>query len=279
MGDSSRVGGVPTGMAGAVVAVFHAHPDDEVFATAAATQALAAAGAEVRLFIATGGELPEMGPDRDEAAARGLREHRLNRSCTLLGISSWSYLTRPGHWIDTTEHPRTLAAAPTATVADAVRKVIDDCRPEIVLSVGADGLTGHADHIAMHDAVTAALHLPGWSPRHAWGAAVVDSDVRAAGSAIRQLTGGDDRRGGRDDVTGVPAAHITRAIRCPDGAARKHAMDAYLEGLGSYSLEQLINEHGLRGASLTLRAVFDLVGWETDRFTPLSSVSPVVPRD
>ncbi|QDP95292.1 hypothetical protein FOE78_04645 [Microlunatus elymi] len=127
-------GNLMTALAGELVAVFHAHPDDEVFATAAATHGLAAAGAQVQLFIATRGELPEQSadPSLNEASARSARERRLDQSCQLLGVSRWSYLTRPGRWIDTTDRSRTLAAAPIPDVAAAIRSVIDDLRPQIV---------------------------------------------------------------------------------------------------------------------------------------------------
>lgn len=269
---AARADDLPTEMDGAVVTVFHAHPDDEAFTTAATTLALAAAGADVRLFIATGGELAELGsvPDRDETAARGTREQRLTQSCQLIGIASWSYLTRPGEWVDTTDTARTLAAAPTATVAAAVRATIDRCRPEVVLSVGPDGVTGHPDHIAMHHAVTAALRMPGWTPPHAWGAAVVDADVPAATAAIEQAAPGHDASSGRDRVSGIPTADIVTTIDSPGAAPeRRQALDSYLEGLGSYSLAQLIDRYRLRGASLTLRALFDTAGWETEHLVSL----------
>ncbi|SDT16124.1 PIG-L deacetylase family protein [Microlunatus soli] len=255
------------------VAVFHAHPDDEVFGTAAATSALAAAGAEVRLFVATGGELPEQGADPrlDQVAARRIREGRLDRSCKLLGIERWGYLTRPGQWVDSTEWSRTLAAAPTEVVAAAVRGVLDEQRPEIVLSVGPDGLTGHPDHVAMHDAVAAALQLPGWSPRHAWGAVVVDADVRAANASIAQLLPAAEQHAvRRDTVTGVAAADIVQTFgTATAGVARRRAMDLYLDGLGTAPVDRLIEHHRLRGASLTLRAVFDRTGGDKDYFTSL----------
>lgn len=245
------------------VAVFHAHPDDEVFATAAAATALSAAGAEVRLWIATGGELPEQSadPDLDQAAAREIRTSRLDRSCRLLGISSWRYLTEPGQWIDGTDPARTLAAAPTEVVAAAVRSRIDDWRPEVVLSVGPDGLTGHPDHIAMHDAVAAALSMTRWAPREALGAVLRRADVRAAHAAIRRLR--PDHRG--EATIGVPATQETRSLRDP-GVARKQAMDLYLAGLGSDPLRRVIEHRAVLGTSIILRSVFDVAGWDVDRF-------------
>ncbi|MBO0703523.1 MAG: PIG-L family deacetylase, partial [Candidatus Dormibacteraeota bacterium] len=45
----------------AVVLVIHAHPDDEVFATGAATIAARSAGASVHLRLFTGGEVTRDG--------------------------------------------------------------------------------------------------------------------------------------------------------------------------------------------------------------------------
>lgn len=269
-----RVSSRPDGLRvsdGAVVAVFHAHPDDEVFTTGAATLALAAAGARVRLFVATGGERGERGadPGLDDAAARELREQRLGMSCELLGIDRWAYLSEPGRWVDTTVPKRSLAGAPITVVAAAVRAKIDDCRPQIILSVGPDGVTRHPDHIAMHRAVVEALRQPGWRPDHALGAVVVDSDVRAAEALIEQLRPGAATPGGSEGVAGVPASDIGWSLHCPRADPRKLAMGAYLDGLGTQPVDELMSRYNLRGAALTLRVLFDLAGWDTDHFLEL----------
>jgi LmbE family N-acetylglucosaminyl deacetylase len=36
-------------------------------------------------------------------------------------------------------------------------RALETMRPDIVLTVGSDGLTGHPDHIACHNAVARAL--------------------------------------------------------------------------------------------------------------------------
>jgi len=267
----------PERLEGVGVAVFHAHPDDEVFATAAATCALAGAGARVCLVVATGGERAEQGPDSGlgDAEARALREARLDRSCELLGIADWRYLAESGHWIDTADSSRSLAGAQVATVAAAVRSALDALEPQMVLTVGPDGLTGHPDHIAMHRAVAEALQLPGWRPRSALGAAVLDADVRAAGAVIDQCGYDSGYAGGFEYVAGVPAAQIAQTIYGSDAElARKQAMDVYLDGLGSDPVEQLVRRYNLRGASLVLRVLFDRVGWDTDRFVQLPLPEP-----
>lgn len=253
------------------VLVFHAHPDDEAFATAATTLALARAGAEVHLVIATGGEMGERfaRPDLDVNGARAVREARLNQSCSLLGIRSWRYLTRPGQWLDDPDPSLTLAAAPTDEVAAAVRRVIDEVRPQIVLSVGPDGLTGHPDHIAMHDAVVAALALPGWSPSRVWGAVVRRSDVDPAQEILLRLGVEAPSGEGVDAVRGVDDTVISHTVHLADAELpHRQAMDLYHPGLGTSPLEQLVGE-GLRGGSLVLRAVFDVAGADTEHFVDL----------
>jgi len=262
----------PARMDGEVVAVFHAHPDDEAFATAAATTGLTAAGAQVRLWVATGGELPEQSaaPHLDEEGARRKRAKRLDRSCQLLGIGRWAYLTEPGEWADSTDQARVLASAPTATVAAAVRRVINRWRPQIVLTVGPDGLTGHPDHVAMHDAVVAALELPGWKPRYAWGAVLLDTDVAAAGDAIDDRCDDGYRSGRVATVVGVPRSAVGQTIESPGSAiARQQALDVYQAGLGTLPLADLIERHGPGGSALRLRALFDVAGWESDHFVAL----------
>src|SRR5215813_10726568 len=78
------------------VLVFQAHPDDEVFTTAAAMLAVVAAGGTVRLLVASGGELGEQMADStlDEETARRLRAARLTESCRILGVE-WEPLTEP----------------------------------------------------------------------------------------------------------------------------------------------------------------------------------------
>ena len=239
----------PERLEGVGVAVFHAHPDDEVFATAAATCALAGAGARVCLVVATGGERAEQGPDSGlgDAEARALREARLGRSCELLGIADWRYLAESGHWIDTADSSRSLAGAQVATVAAAVRSALDALEPQMVLTVGPDGLTGHPDY----------------------------ADVRAVGAVIDQCGYDSGYAGGFEYVAGVPAAQIAQTIYGSDAElARKQAMDVYLDGLGSDPVEQLVRRYNLRGASLVLRVLFDRVGWDTDRFVQLPLPEP-----
>jgi LmbE family N-acetylglucosaminyl deacetylase len=68
------------------VLVLHAHPDDEVFATCAATRAASESGDHVELRIAAGGEAGERAAtdtDITELQARQAHEARLTRGSRL----------------------------------------------------------------------------------------------------------------------------------------------------------------------------------------------------
>ena len=161
---------VGSDLSGAVVLVVHAHPDDEVFATGAATIAAKEAGARVHHRIFTGGEGRARGTSLpDLEAARRRKEARLAVSARLLGIDAWAYLTEPGRWTDTPHAPeRTIATTSLDELAAPVAQAIESLRPDVLLTVGPDGLTDHPDHIACHDTVRHALtqsaHTPRWTP-------------------------------------------------------------------------------------------------------------------
>ncbi|WP_432937723.1 PIG-L deacetylase family protein [Kribbella sp. CA-253562] len=167
------------------VLVVHAHPDDEVFATGAATIALSDAGWEVVLRVASGGEAGE-DPELGEAEARLVRTRKLARSCELLGISEWGWLGEPAQWVDRGGDggPETVADAESAILVDAVRRALVEVRPAVVLTVGGDGLTGHPDHVAVGTAVREAA----WAREvEVLGARLRTADVAAARAELGRL--------------------------------------------------------------------------------------------
>lgn len=236
--------------------VFQAHPDDEVFTTAAAMLAVVADGGTVRLLVATGGELGEQMADAtlDEETARRLRAARLTESCGTLGVD-WEPLTEPGRWIDGVGgNGRNLAEADRAEVAAEARNAIDRYEPDLVLTVGPTGITGHPDHRAMFAAVTTALAGPGWKPRRALGAVLRDVDLATAAQVVSFP---DDR----ERLTGIPEADVAVRVDLPSALTRKHreAMNVYHPGLGTKTLDELAAS-GLSGGAIALRAIFDLTG-------------------
>lgn len=232
--------------------VVHAHPDDEVFATGAATSVLSEQGWNVVLRVATAG-------------MHGASDH-LSASCALLGIAEWDWLGAPDQWIDDggRNSSRTLAAAQPQDVAAAIDAAVDKLQPELILTVGSDGLTGHPDHIAIAQAVQSVQC-------RALGARLRAQDVRAGEHLVQQLAPGEQVGSGKG--CDVPLQEISGASE----QLRRQALDVYYDGLGSKPLEELITTHRASSDGLLLRAVFDAAGWQQDRFEELTASPSDVP--
>jgi len=250
------------------VLVIHAHPDDEVFATAAATIALAKQGCQVFLRVGTGGEAGLLAACHgDLARARAARAAQLTRSCGLLGIADWDYLAGAGRWIDTgSEGMGTLADEDPAVLAAAVRACIDSLEPMMILTVDREGLTGHPDHIAIHEAVRSALALPGWQPREAWGALLLHRHIAAAHALAKAVV--PHRPVGSGRVQGRADDAVARVMSCSpeDAHCRRAALDEYILRLGTLPHDELAQRLDRFGDSLLLRLAMDASDWHTDRF-------------
>jgi LmbE family N-acetylglucosaminyl deacetylase len=271
---------------GRTALVVHAHPDDEVFATGAATIALSDAGWRVVLRVASGGEAGE-DPELGEAEARRVRVGKLGRSCELLGVSEWGWLGKPGQWVDRGGNggPGTVAGAESAILVDAVRRALVEVRPDLVLTVGVDGLTGHPDHVAVGSAVREAAR---GRKVEVLGARLRAVDVAAGQAELGRLVaqsgtpGGETARIGSGRVVGVgnevALVEVGEAGVSPEAEygsnssaaeiepRRRAALDVYREGLGSLPLRDVVRGQGRLGDSVLLRAVLDARGWDRDFF-------------
>lgn len=254
----------PTG----VVLAIHAHPDDEVFATAAATLAGSASGRRIELRVLTGGEgrSATLTPSGLREARRR-RAERLDRSASLLGIDSWAYIDE-GRWTDTPHDPdRTLASARFQDVVDAVLTEIESVSPSTVLTVGADGLTGHRDHVVCHHAVSSAVDQITTRRPLCLGAMIDTMDVAAARRRAHKLVGTDV---GSGRTTGSDTSHGLR-LDGPPGteARRREALDAYTPDLGTADVESMLRLLPTTSDSLLMRLILDHRGWDHDCFESL----------
>ncbi len=148
----------------ASVLVAWAHPDDEIFHGGILAH-LAERGARVTLVCATDGEAgkthPSVGPVDDVGA---LRVEELRRSCARLGIEEPVLLRfhdsarkeRQRH-----DDPHALANVDLLDVEAALRCIIADVKPHVVLTFEPHGGYYHPDHVAIHRAATAAFFTSG----------------------------------------------------------------------------------------------------------------------
>ncbi len=132
-----------------LLAVF-AHPDDESFAAGGTLARYAAAGAVVRLVTATRGEA---GRGRTDPVLRGaLREQELRRAAQVLGVKNLRIL---GY------SDGRLARADRPLLVSRLVALFRDLRPQVVITFGPDGISGHPDHTAIGEATTEAFSLAG----------------------------------------------------------------------------------------------------------------------
>jgi len=124
-----------------LLAIF-AHPDDESFRPGGTLALLARRGVRVVVLTATRGEAGSCGGPplcrADELAA--VRERELHCACAALGIQSPRLLNyQDGH----------LSEANPEQVVARILAVARELRPQVMLTFGPDGLSGHPDHSAI----------------------------------------------------------------------------------------------------------------------------------
>lgn len=155
----------------------HAHPDDESITMGGTLARYSAAGVRVVLVTATLGEEGEIIPvDLQGLAADagnqlgGYRWWELSRACEALGVGEHRLLGGTGAFRDSgmvgtasTEHPRAFVRARTGgpdhdRAVELLTAIIDEVRPQVLLTYAADGGYGHPDHLATHEvAMTAGV--------------------------------------------------------------------------------------------------------------------------
>lgn len=124
------------------ILVITAHPDDETFFSGALKQVVDSGG-EVRLFCATLGERGKsyLSEEHTPEAIKAIRGAELHTAANTIGISS----VHIGGFADSELMKYKVECA------EQVRDVLNDFAPDVIMGYGADGYTGHADHIAIHD--------------------------------------------------------------------------------------------------------------------------------
>ena len=211
----------------------HAHPDDESIETGATMARYAAQGAGVTLVTCTLGELGEVIPgglahlahDREDR----LGEHRtgeLAAACAALGVADHRFLGGAGRWHDSgmmgmasNDWDGVFWRADVAEAADALLEIVDEVRPQVLVTYDANGFYGHPDHIQAHRVARRAFEQADGMVRKFYATAVPKS-VLAEAIKLMGGPGGGDRDGtgflavdSVDDLPfGVPDDEVTTEI-------------------------------------------------------------------
>ena len=126
-----------------------AHPDDETYLTAGLMAQAVRDGRRVVCVTATRGEGGSMDEERWPSETMGaVRESELMRCFEILGVTEHHWLDLPDVDMDT--------GLPESGY-DRVRTIMEDVRPDTVLTFGPDGMTGHAAHMSVSEWATRAL--------------------------------------------------------------------------------------------------------------------------
>jgi LmbE family N-acetylglucosaminyl deacetylase len=125
---------------GTIVGVW-AHPDDEAFLASGVMADAVRKGDRVVCITATRGELGSWDEERWPSESMGeVREAELEESLAILGITEH-------HWLDYPDGG--CADVPLEEAAGRVAAIVEEVRPESVLTFGPEGMTGHPDHEAV----------------------------------------------------------------------------------------------------------------------------------
>jgi len=125
----------------ALLAVF-AHPDDETFRCGGTLALLARQGIRVQVMTATRGQAGSRGdpPLCSPEELPAVRERELRCACAALGILPPILLNhQDGH----------LSEADPRAIVNEILAVADELGPQVILTYGPDGVSGHPDHIAI----------------------------------------------------------------------------------------------------------------------------------
>ncbi|MCU1648224.1 MAG: N-acetyl-D-myo-inositol-2-amino-2-deoxy-alpha-D-glucopyranosidedeacetylase [Nocardia sp.] len=198
----------------ATVVAFHAHPDDEIILTGGTLAKLAAAGHRTVIVVACDGHVQEF----DGAVAPRLRE--LQASADVLGVSRVAYLgyADSGHGPILYPDPPGRMRFTRADLGEATRRlaaILDEERPEVLLSYDRHGGYGHRDHVRVHEVGTGAAHAAGVA--RVLDATLPQEFLRKLTTPVRLLR--YDVAAIRDGYT--PRAHITHRIDVGAFAAQR----------------------------------------------------------
>jgi N-acetylglucosamine malate deacetylase 2 len=131
-------------MTNRTLAAVLAHPDDESFAIGGTLARYASEGQRVHLIVATLGEAGMPGTSAGEAAR--IRAAELRRACRELGVAQIMHLAF---------HDGRLALVPEELGHARLEVALRQAAPDIVVTFGPDGISGHPDHVTISRWTTA----------------------------------------------------------------------------------------------------------------------------
>lgn len=148
--DASDVGHLPR--IGTLLGIW-AHPDDEAYLSSGLMSRVRNHGGRVVVVTATRGERGTDDPARwPPARLRVVRERELRASLAEVGVHEHHWLSHDDGELD---------GVPISQGAAQLVPLIEEVAPDVIVTFGPDGMTGHADHRAISAWATEAWRRTG----------------------------------------------------------------------------------------------------------------------
>lgn len=125
-----------------------AHPDDEAYLSAGLMARTIAAGGRVVVVAITDGEAGFSADDARPVERRAAQRRReLRAAMEVIGVHDIRFLGVADGGV---------AAAPADRLVAQIGDIIREVSPDVIVTFGPDGITGHSDHVANSSLVTRA---------------------------------------------------------------------------------------------------------------------------
>ncbi|HEX2322628.1 MAG TPA: N-acetyl-1-D-myo-inositol-2-amino-2-deoxy-alpha-D-glucopyranoside deacetylase [Streptosporangiaceae bacterium] len=208
----------------------HAHPDDESIGTGATMAKYAAEGAQVTLVTCTLGELGEIIPpdlahlawDKDNT----LGEYRIGElaaACDALGVKDHRFLGGPGHWHDSgmmgtpsNDWEGAFWRADLDEAAGLLARIIEDVRPQVLVTYDSNGFYGHPDHIQTHRVAWRAFEMSDGLVHKFYATAIPKSVLAEGMKLVREARAGEDGESAEPAGSGGAAASEFETVESVD---------------------------------------------------------------
>jgi len=164
-----------------------AHPDDESFGCGSLLAHAATIGYDTTVLCATRGEAGESRIDTADLAAQ--RETELRDAARILGVRHVRLLGHRDSGMSGDPGAETLAAADPEVVVAEIGAVLDELRPDVVVT--PDASDGHRDHVVIRDATLAAVGSAEHKPASTYLWCLSRSSMTRWADHMRDAGGGD----------------------------------------------------------------------------------------
>jgi N-acetyl-1-D-myo-inositol-2-amino-2-deoxy-alpha-D-glucopyranoside deacetylase len=267
----------------------HAHPDDETINNGATMAKMVSEGVSVTLVTCTRGEegevlVPELAHLASSAEDK-LGEHRvieLANAMKELGVTDHRFL---GNYRDSgmmgtpqNDHPNCFWKADVEEAAKKLAAIIDEVKPQVLITYDEFGGYGHPDHIQAHRVAMRASEISTWSIQKIYWNIMPKSVVakgieamKAQGSDFFGAENVDDLPFVKDDSFVSALVHAPEQVDKKMAAMKAHATQITVDGpffaLSNNLGVQVFGDEYYTLVKGTKSAPFNEDNFETDLFS------------